>query len=222
MAHYEQNCTVKTTRDISTKRGGNGILSQLFGKHHSAIFDMTKPPLNRPYRSQPPIGDYEILTKTYIAQNDEICGIIGTAIIIHNARVLLVQRASTDDYPDLWEVPGGSADDDETIVQCTIRELQEETGLVACEVTSMIREYELAEEGQESQQRKWKVFMFLIKLDPDEHLEIKLDPDEHQAYLWATAAEVQEGVCGNTELEGMSDNQKNAILASFDLVNNTG
>lgn len=187
---------------------------------------MTKPPLNRPYRSQPPIGDYEILTKTYIAQNDEIFGIIGTAIIIHNARVLLVQRASTDDYPDLWEVPGGGADDDETIVQCAIRELQEETGLVACEVTSMIGEYELAEkrlEGQKSQQRKWKVFMFLINVDSsDVHLEIKLDPDEHQAYLWATAAEVQEGVCGNTELEGMSNNQKNAILASFDLVNNTG
>lgn len=185
---------------------------------------MAKSPPCRPYRIQPPIEDYEIPTKSYIAHSDGLFGIVSAAIIIHRDRVLLVQRASADDCPNFWEVPGGGANDKETIVQCAVRELQEEAGLEALEVTSMIGEFEWTEqrlEGQESQQRKWKIFMFLVTVDgSDLDSKIKLDPAEHQAYLWATEAEVQEGVCGDTKLEWISINQKHAILASFGLVNN--
>lgn len=224
---HEQNCIhVKTTRDIRSYLTW-GILESFhnsFGTHKSPVYNMTKPAPCRSYRIQPPIEDYEIPTKSYIAQSDGIFGIVSAAIIIHNDRVLLVQRASADDCPNVWEVPGGGAHDNETIVQCAIRELQEETGLDALEVTSMIGEFKWVDklENKDSQQRKWKIFMFLVTVDSsDLHLKIKLDPAEHQAYLWATAAEVEEGVCGNTRLEWISINQKNAILASFNANNTT-
>lgn len=99
---------------------------------------MTNPLPSRAYRVQPPIKAFEIPAKTYISQRPGLYGIVSAAIIIHNNRVLLIQRASTDEHPNLWEVPGGVAHDDETIVPCAVRELREETGLDASEVSRLV------------------------------------------------------------------------------------
>ena len=177
---------------------------------------MTNPLPSRAYRVQPPIKAFEIPAKTYISQRPGLYGIVSAAIIIHNNRVLLIQRASTDEYPNLWEVPGGVADPDETIVECAVRELREETGLAASEVTGMVGEFDWVE-SKGGGQRNWKVFIFLVAVDSDA-MDIQLDPEEHQTYLWATEAEVQAEVCGDTALEWISRNQRHAILAAFDLV----
>lgn len=60
-------------------------------------------------------------------------------------RVLLVRRASENDHSNLWEVPGGEAHEDETIVQCAVRELREEAGLEASELVDMVGEFEWIE-----------------------------------------------------------------------------
>jgi bifunctional NMN adenylyltransferase/nudix hydrolase len=50
------------------------------------------------------------------------------AVVVHDAHVLLVRRAHPPGK-DLWALPGGFVDQDETLLEGCLRELQEETGL---------------------------------------------------------------------------------------------
>lgn len=113
------------------------------------------------------VNDLQLLAGSYISERAHVFGVVGAAIIIHNNRVLLLQRACDDEHPNLWEVPGGEAHKDETIVQCAIRELREEAGLHASEVVDMVGEFEWNEDRVEQaqhEQRIWKIFMFLVNV----------------------------------------------------------
>ena len=50
-----------------------------------------------------------------------------TGILIENERILLVKQEVTEKRH--WSLPGGRLEPDETIEQCLIREMKEETGL---------------------------------------------------------------------------------------------
>ncbi|KAK9430724.1 NUDIX hydrolase domain-like protein [Lipomyces doorenjongii] len=190
---------------------------------------MTSPPQCRPYRIQASIKDFEVPVHKYLHQHPEISDILSAAILIHKNRVLLVQRAADDDFPNLWEVPGGTADRGETIVQCAVRELDEEVGLAAPTVAAMVSEYGWTASdsgGSDSQEwGVWKVFCFLVMIDganEELDLEIKLDAREHQAYLWATETDVRGGFYGDTSLNWISSNQPQAILAAFESARSSG
>ena len=53
-------------------------------------------------------------------------------VITHEAepRVLLIKRGR-EPFKDCWAIPGGFMEMNETLAECAIRELEEETGLVA-------------------------------------------------------------------------------------------
>ena len=57
----------------------------------------------------------------------------GSSIIFINDKrqVLLFLRDNKADipYPNTWDVPGGHVEDDETPVQCIVREIREEMGI---------------------------------------------------------------------------------------------
>lgn len=56
-------------------------------------------------------------------------GVTIDALIIRNTRILLIKR-KLDPYKNLWALPGGHLDFDETIEDAVRREVKEETGLV--------------------------------------------------------------------------------------------
>ena len=51
---------------------------------------------------------------------------VTAAIIRDQDKLLICQRASEDDLPDLWEFPGGKLEPGETLEDCIRREIQEE------------------------------------------------------------------------------------------------
>lgn len=54
------------------------------------------------------------------------------AIVSSKTELLLIQRSDSSSFePGTWGLPGGSLEPGETIVECALRELREETGLVA-------------------------------------------------------------------------------------------
>ncbi|KAI9045597.1 uncharacterized protein KD926_008013 [Aspergillus affinis] len=81
-------------------------------------------PLRPSYSISPTLAAYEVTADRYLSQRAEFTGIVGAAIIIHNGRVLILQRASEDECPDVWEVPNGGAMGDETPIECAVRELK--------------------------------------------------------------------------------------------------
>jgi len=52
-------------------------------------------------------------------------------LVIDGARVLLFRYVNTDTDEGYWGTPGGALEDGETFAQAAVRELKEETGLVA-------------------------------------------------------------------------------------------
>jgi len=50
------------------------------------------------------------------------------AVIVHNGRVLLVQRKE-DPFKGYWALPGGYLDDNERLAEAAVREALEETGI---------------------------------------------------------------------------------------------
>ena len=47
-------------------------------------------------------------------------------IIDDKKRVLLIKRAHNQEDPNLWSLPGGTKEDNETLEECLVREIKEE------------------------------------------------------------------------------------------------
>ncbi len=61
-------------------------------------------------------------------------GLSTNAVIINDGRVLLVRRG-VEPFKGLWAVPGGYVEWDETVEQAVVREVKEETCLIATKTT---------------------------------------------------------------------------------------
>lgn len=145
-------------------------------------------------------------------------------------RILLVQRASTDSMPDLWEIPGGAVDEGETLLAGAAREVLEESGLVAKKIVKLLVHDKIAggREGVEGgylfhTSRGLKVVKFTFVVEVEDSSALKLTPEEHQDYVWATEEECrakkvvrggQEGK-GDVDLVFTSVAQEAAIFKAF-------
>ena len=98
--------------------------------------------------------------------------------LIRDNKVLLIQRAYAP-YQNLWTLPGGRIEPNETIEQCAVREIAEEVGLTVHKVSPV-----LVQELGETQQFRLAVFASV-----DFAGEI-VASDEVKAYHWVARAEL--------------------------------
>lgn len=69
-------------------------------------------------------------TREVVFNSGGVC----TLALTNNEEVVLVKQFRYPSKEELWEIPGGKADADETYTQTGLRELEEETGYISEEV----------------------------------------------------------------------------------------
>ena len=119
---------------------------------------------------------------------------ISTLVLVHtpDLRVLLLERA---DYPGYWQSVTGSQEEGETLAQTAVRELAEETGIVAADYGGVVN-------WQVS--NKYAIFPqwrhryppgtmhnteHVFSLQVPQPVPVRLAPKEHLAHMWLPWAE---------------------------------
>jgi 8-oxo-dGTP pyrophosphatase MutT (NUDIX family) len=164
----------------------------------------------------PTLSPFTVSVKEHLTSNPSKHRIVSSALVFSASNQLLIlQRSATDYMPNLWEIPGGSCDSHETILAGTVRELWEESGLIALEVLRQVGGVHEWVDGV----KVWCKFSFEVKVK--EGMEVVLDEEEHQKFLWVSEEEVRRGVVvreGETiEIEFTSEGQVKTILEGFRL-----
>ncbi len=87
-------------------------------------------------------------------------------------------------HADRWDLPKGHVDPGETEMQCALRELQEETGIIADDI-EQIAGFRFTTQYQVRTKKDGRLYdktlvVFLARLNRD----VKIDPTEHGGYQW--------------------------------------
>ena len=111
------------------------------------------------------------------ANRQQITHLCTSAAVFHTAhscldpdyklvpRLLLVQRAETDSYPGHWELPGGSWDVSDKVLQDSVaRELREETGLLLISVVGQVLPCETFQTGWGQRRKSWANLAFVVEV----------------------------------------------------------
>lgn len=155
-------------------------------------------------------------------------------------RLLLLRRSATDvAFPGLWEIPGGSAgEDDPSILHSLAREVFEETNLRLARVVRQIGggiEWTEEKKGADgtTEIRNWLKLSFEIEVaeigsstafsghqDAEGYLEslpVEIDPEEHQGYAWVTEGDVRMFVEDGKGREVVTREQAEKMLRAFEV-----
>lgn len=73
------------------------------------------------------------------------------AIIFFNDKVLIGRRNATQALGGYWEFPGGKLEDNESLVECLYREIQEELGVSVNISNDIFAEYSYEYDGRKIQ-----------------------------------------------------------------------
>lgn len=111
--------------------------------------------------------------------------IVAAGIVVNNNKVLIIQRAADDTFPNMWEVPSGKREELERTVDAVKREVKEETGLTV-EICEPIGVFEFSVE-KENEIRDCVQICFLCK--PIGKTEVVIST-EHQNYIWVSKDEL--------------------------------
>lgn len=111
-----------------------------------------------------------------------------TMICRHQDKILLIQRAQ-DPEKGKWALPGGYVDWNETLAQAAIRELNEETGLIAKTVT-FFGLYDAPNRDKDGRQNIDHCFIATIDATTSPHL----DAQEIADLRWFTINQLPEGI----------------------------
>lgn len=109
--------------------------------------------------------------------------IVVGAVIVREGKVLLLRRTPGDFMEGLVELPSGTVDLGENLMETLIREVQEETGLTTTSVDKYVGSFDyLSGSGKKTRQ-----FSFLVKTEG----EVKIS-HEHNAYFWVTPNDLKD------------------------------
>lgn len=107
--------------------------------------------------------------------------------IIHNGKILILQRSSDDDiFPNLWELPSGKKEPMEKVEDAVAREVLEETGL-SVSVDSILDTFNFLVEKPE-EIRDFTQLVFAVR--PDKNVDVKIS-SEHQDFRWIDKNELE-------------------------------
>ena len=109
--------------------------------------------------------------------------IVTSCFLEHDGHILLLHRHPNKPQGNTWGVPAGKVEKDESIVQATVREIFEETGvpIAPTQLSDAILTYV-----------RWNDFDFeyhVFRTQLDKRPDIIIDPNAHQRYHWATPHE---------------------------------
>ncbi len=114
--------------------------------------------------------------------------IVVGALILHEERVLLLQRANEGSpYDGLWEFPSGKREPLEDTTAALVREVAEETGLQVRIVRPVATFDYVVEKPTERRDTVEIVFLVTLEGAPDVRLS-----DEHVAFRWVGHADLAE------------------------------
>ncbi len=111
---------------------------------------------------------------------------VRTAILTPKLDVLLLKRASWDDFRnDMWDLPGGGPEDNETRLQTAVREAEEESGIILNPVQMIPVELE----NSITRKPDVTITRFLFRTAIQGQTPVTLRPPEHSAYAWVPLRE---------------------------------
>ncbi|OJJ03881.1 hypothetical protein ASPVEDRAFT_43373 [Aspergillus versicolor CBS 583.65] len=164
------------------------------------------------FEVSPSVAKFDVPIAEFFATNPQYTQFITGAYIFSRGsdaansepRVLLLQRASSDDYGGYWEGPGGSCErTDSTMLSALAREVFEESGLHVSRVVDLVALEDWESGSTTKGITKAVKYCFLVEVyeqvmrpqqgDLDWEQQVKIVPEEHEQFQWAREEEVREG-----------------------------
>ncbi len=109
-------------------------------------------------------------------------------ILNQNEKFLLVERASYDSFPGMWEMPGGNLELKEQATIGAVREVREETELnVYC-----IKPVSVHSSFKDTHMKQVVRIAFLCEME-DNQQQVRLSPD-HSNFRWVDVSELPEKI----------------------------
>lgn len=104
-------------------------------------------------------------------------------MVVHNGKVLIIQRSDDDAMPGIWEFPGGALEFGESLEDAAAREIKEETGLtVTVGRLLWVASFKV---------NKYKQIVFLTYHCTVKDTSVTLSL-EHKSHLWASREQMEE------------------------------
>ncbi len=104
--------------------------------------------------------------------------VVGAIITQDNETVLLLKRSSDDFMGSLVELPSGTVEKNESLIDALMREVREETGLILSSIEAFVDTFDyLSASGRKTRQVNFKV--------KTTHTHVVLSA-EHETYYWCS------------------------------------
>lgn len=132
------------------------------------------------------------------AANDGIQKILAGAQIYKDGKLLLLVRADDEFMPGLVELPSGTIDPGETLIEGLVREIKEETNLDVSYVSQFVDYFDYSS----SSGKKARQFNFVVTVSNED---IILNSAEHKNYIYV------EPLNENLESLGVSQSVRDSI-----------